>query len=52
LGVSSWTRATGRGCDALQDIHQVIVRIDAVQTAGHDQALQDAVRAGLKPVRI
>ena len=32
----------GVGGDALQDIDQVVVGIDAVQAAGDDQALQDA----------
>ena len=36
---------------ALQDIDQVIVRIDLVQPAGHDQTLHDAhmLRAELRP---
>ncbi len=40
-GVSSATRLAGCMADALQHIDQIGVRIDAVQSAGDDQALDD-----------
>ncbi len=39
---------SGRGvlCDPLQYVDEIGIRIDAVQPAGHDQALNDADVAG------